>query len=138
MAKPKVSGLGNSKGLKRVPLVEGDYLLECLEAEWTESRSGNPMLVLQHQVLDGDAQENGDSPNGRKLTNRMAVTEHQFTIDKLRNAVDAHDVAVTKGDTFDEKEFVGKQAEARVTVETYEAEDGSQRETNRIQYYYVE
>lgn len=139
MAKPKVSGLYDASPDIQTgfpPLDEGDYLLETIESEWTTSKtSGNPMLKLQHQVLDGPEQEDDKNIAGRRLFSNLAVTDKPFTIQKLKNACVAHGVEISKQGSFDEKEFIGKKVTAKVGLRMNEL---TNEPDNNIETFYFE
>jgi hypothetical protein len=128
----KVAGLYASKGeVGFTPLPAGDYLIEAHEPiDEAVSSNGNPQYILKSTVID-DAKGTGEF-EGRKYTEYFTVSEKQFTIDKLKNMLNAFGVEVTKVGNFDNDSIMGKQAWVTLAIEN----DDKGKERNRSREYF--
>lgn len=140
MAKTQIPGVYKDKGVLGVftPLDEGEYLLQLDKAEETTSQNGNYQIRAELIVVDGPEQEDGSDPKGKKVFDRVTVTDHPFTITRLKNFLKAFQVPVSTKDQFDPTDGIGKKAPAIVTVEEYTNADGESRESNSIDHYILE
>jgi hypothetical protein len=140
MAKTKIPGVYKDRGAlgQFVPVDEGEYLVQLDSVEETESKNGNYQLVAELIVVDGPEQEDGRDPKGQKIFDRCTVTDHPFTVTRLKNFLNAFQIPVSTQDSFDPKDGLGKKASAVIEIEEYTTKDGESRESNKVHHYVLE
>jgi hypothetical protein len=100
------------------PIPEGDYLVEIEEVKEKESNSGNQMLQMKFNVVEGEYE-------GRKIFDNYVLT--QKALWKLKNLFVALEKDVSGIAEFDPKDLEGMKFLATVTIEEYQG-----NENNRI------
>ncbi len=108
-------------------LPPGTYLAKVVEAKDDTSKAGNPMLVLDLQVIEGSYQ-------GAEIKDWLAVTE--ATLGKVVAVLQALDYKIPEGE-FDLKvsELTGRRCEIVVRDDTYVDRDGNERTTAKVRGY---
>jgi hypothetical protein len=132
MARVKVNR--STINTSNVPVIPGEYEVECIKAEPGESKAGNAKLKMEYQVLAGPDQGE-DKPDcvGKHLFDDI-YAEDDGKAFSLANAIDAFEVP-NDDDGFDTEDFIGQRGRVSVTVETYTKADGTEVISNKIEKY---
>jgi hypothetical protein len=118
MSKTIVNGLSTSRGVTSSPYAKGWYKFSVKEAEQGESKNGNLQFVFRKEILEGPKQER--KVEGGKFTSFFTISEAEFTVDKLRDFVDACGLRISSDDGFDPQKCVGKVVWGLMEHEKYE------------------
>lgn len=107
------------------PLAPGVYAIECKKAEVKDTSKGGQMLSLQHVIVGAEEdleQPDGSDPQGRYLFDNLVFPDPGMSVQgrkmcgrRLRQAAEAFGVDYSGG-SFDETDFVGVTAQARVKL----------------------
>ena len=126
MARYTVPGLKKSTGMTEfAPLVNGDYLLECVSCEVKEPKTPQPRddWHFKFKVVDGPAQGNGKPAKSyyhmlfiKRPEHPSYDEEKTFAIDELKSMILAAGVAI-KGDDVNPDSFVGTKMVATIVQE---------------------
>lgn len=108
MAKTVVKNLSKSKGITRETYSPGIYHFEVKGGEERESKSGNTMFVHDLKILEGPEFPSGRESTGGKFTAYFPITESEFTVDKLKDFVNALGIRIGSDDGYDPAKAIGK------------------------------
>jgi hypothetical protein len=119
MAKTVVKGLSKSKGISaREPYAPGWYKFDVATGVEKESKAGNTMFVHELKILEAPEQPNDRDVAGKKFTCYFVVTDKEFTVDKLKNFVNACGLRIASDDGYDPAKAVGKVVWGRLGMGT--------------------
>lgn len=113
------SGTGDS-------LPPGSYVVKVVQAEEAESRNGNPQIVVDLQVCEGDF-------SGAEIRDWITVTE--VSMGRVVQVLQALGFDTDKDVDLQVAEMVGKRAEVVVREESYTNRDGDLKTSMKVKGY---
>lgn len=108
-------------------LPPGSYLMKVIDAKDDTSSSGNPQIVLDLQVVNGD---------WRGAEKRDWITITEASLGRVVQVLQAFGIPIPEGE-FELKvaDLIGKQAEVVLRNEAWTGRDGEQRESVKVKGY---
>jgi len=111
MAKINVAGLQDVKAEEL--LKNSRYVVECTSQKVLDKTDGNKTLALSYRIKAGITQDDGGSPEDRRLSDFFPLSGYErmkdggeFCKRKLREAADAFGVEIDDEGNFDPEDFL--------------------------------
>ncbi len=114
-------------GLPDPPLDVALYAGSILKHEWTKTKTNDPMLSLDIEVIEGPVQENGADPQGRRVFDQLVLPQKthkdggKMARVRLNQFLTAAEIPFDDSG-FDDDELDGKVVYFRTKQEPFEGE----------------